>query len=166
MREGWGLGRTRRDTCVRLGALRPPEEGGDHLQVVASGVKGGGAGMGALGSGEPGEGRGLGEERASRGRGGPADLLIPAPPGDGNLHLNVTAETFSASLLGTLEPYVYEWTAGHRGSVSAEHGLGFKKKDVLGYSKPPEALQLMRQLKALLDPKGILNPYKMLPTHA
>ncbi|XP_017899962.1 PREDICTED: LOW QUALITY PROTEIN: D-2-hydroxyglutarate dehydrogenase, mitochondrial [Capra hircus] len=86
--------------------------------------------------------------------------------GDGNLHLNVTAETFSASLLGALEPYVYEWTAGQRGSVSAEHGLGFKKKDVLGYSKPPEALQLMRQLKALLDPKGILNPYKMLPTHA
>ncbi|KAB0363902.1 hypothetical protein FD754_008058 [Muntiacus muntjak] len=86
--------------------------------------------------------------------------------GDGNLHLNVTAETFSASLLGTLEPYVYEWTAGQRGSVSAEHGLGFKKKDVLGYSKPPEALQLMRQLKALLDPKGILNPYKTLPTHA
>lgn len=86
--------------------------------------------------------------------------------GDGNLHLNVTSEAFSASLLGALEPYVYEWTAGQRGSVSAEHGLGFKKKDVLGYSKPPEALQLMRQLKALLDPKGILNPYKMLPTHA
>ncbi|XP_024613171.1 D-2-hydroxyglutarate dehydrogenase, mitochondrial isoform X1 [Neophocaena asiaeorientalis asiaeorientalis] len=84
--------------------------------------------------------------------------------GDGNLHLNVTAEAFSPSLLGTLEPYVYEWTARQRGSVSAEHGLGFKKKDVLGYSKPPEALQLMQQLKALLDPKGILNPYKTLPT--
>lgn len=83
--------------------------------------------------------------------------------GDGNLHLNVTAEAFSTSLLGDLEPYVYEWTAGQRGSVSAEHGVGFKKKDVLSYSKPPEALRLMRQLKALLDPKGILNPYKMLP---
>lgn len=75
----------------------------------------------------------------------------------------MTAEAFSASLLGDLEPYVYEWTAGRRGSVSAEHGVGFKKKDVLGYSKPPEALRLMRQLKALLDPKGILNPYKTLP---
>ncbi|XP_057599836.1 D-2-hydroxyglutarate dehydrogenase, mitochondrial isoform X3 [Hippopotamus amphibius kiboko] len=83
--------------------------------------------------------------------------------GDGNLHLNVTAEAFSASLLGALEPYVYEWTARQRGSVSAEHGLGFKKKDVLGYSKPPAAVRLMRQLKALLDPKGILNPYKTLP---
>ncbi|XP_015443341.1 D-2-hydroxyglutarate dehydrogenase, mitochondrial [Pteropus alecto] len=86
--------------------------------------------------------------------------------GDGNLHLNVTAEAFSAALLGELEPYVYEWTAGQRGSVSAEHGVGFKKRDVLGYSKPPEALHLMRQLKTLLDPKGILNPYKTLPAQA
>ncbi|KAM8790354.1 D-2-hydroxyglutarate dehydrogenase, mitochondrial isoform 2-T4 [Rhynchonycteris naso] len=86
--------------------------------------------------------------------------------GDGNLHLNVTAEAFSASLLGELEPYVYEWTAGQQGSVSAEHGVGFKKRSVLGYSKPPEALQLMQQLKTLLDPKGILNPYKTLPAQA
>lgn len=86
--------------------------------------------------------------------------------GDGNLHLNVTAEAFSAVLLGALEPYVYTWTAAQRGSVSAEHGLGFKKKDVLGYSKPPTAVQLMWQLKALLDPQGLLNPYKMLPARA
>ncbi|XP_006875297.1 PREDICTED: d-2-hydroxyglutarate dehydrogenase, mitochondrial [Chrysochloris asiatica] len=86
--------------------------------------------------------------------------------GDGNLHLNVTSEAFSPGLLGALEPYVYEWTAGQRGSVSAEHGLGFRKRDVLGYSKPPSAIQLMRGLKALLDPKGILNPYKMLPSQA
>lgn len=50
--------------------------------------------------------------------------------------------------------------------MSAEHGLGFRKKDVIGYSKPPAALELMRQLKGLLDPKGILNPYKTLPTRA
>lgn len=61
---------------------------------------------------------------------------------------------------------MYEWTAGQRGSVSAEHGVGFKKQSVLGYSKPPEALQLMQQLKTLLDPQGILNPYKTLPTRA
>ncbi|XP_007532050.3 D-2-hydroxyglutarate dehydrogenase, mitochondrial isoform X2 [Erinaceus europaeus] len=86
--------------------------------------------------------------------------------GDGNLHLNVTAEAYSAELCAALEPYVYEWTAARRGSVSAEHGLGFRKKDVIGYSKPPAALELMRQLKGLLDPKGILNPYKTLPTRA
>ncbi|XP_045414721.1 D-2-hydroxyglutarate dehydrogenase, mitochondrial isoform X3 [Lemur catta] len=86
--------------------------------------------------------------------------------GDGNLHLNVTAEAFSEPLLAALEPHVYEWTAAQRGSVSAEHGVGFKKRDALGYSKPPTALRLMCQLKALLDPKGILNPYKTLPTRA
>ncbi|XP_051046809.1 D-2-hydroxyglutarate dehydrogenase, mitochondrial isoform X2 [Phodopus roborovskii] len=86
--------------------------------------------------------------------------------GDGNLHLNVTAEAFSQELLGALEPYVYAWTAEQRGSVSAEHGLGFKKKNVLHYSKPPEAVRLMQQLKGLLDPKGILNPYKTLPVQA
>ncbi|EPY83356.1 hypothetical protein CB1_000575016 [Camelus ferus] len=98
----------------------------------------------------------------------PVLLAIAFGPmgGDGNLHLNVTAEAFDVSLLGALEPYVYEWTARQRGSVSAEHGLGFKKRDVLCYSKPPEALQLMQQLKALLDPKGILNPYKTLPARA
>ncbi|KAM6152205.1 D-2-hydroxyglutarate dehydrogenase, mitochondrial isoform 2-T2 [Erethizon dorsatum] len=86
--------------------------------------------------------------------------------GDGNLHLNVTAEAFSAELLAALEPYVYSWTAAQQGSVSAEHGLGFKKKDVLGYSKPTAAVQLMWQLKALLDPRGLLNPYKTLPARA
>lgn len=78
----------------------------------------------------------------------------------------MTAEAFSQELLGALEPYVYAWTAEQRGSVSAEHGLGFKKKNVLGYSKPPVAVELMQQLKVLLDPKGILNPYKTLPTQA
>ncbi|NXX98941.1 D2HDH protein, partial [Centropus bengalensis] len=84
--------------------------------------------------------------------------------GDGNLHLNITAESYSHSLLDAIEPFVYEWTARCNGSISAEHGLGFKKKQFIGYSKPREAVQLMRHFKALLDPKGILNPYKMLPS--
>lgn len=78
----------------------------------------------------------------------------------------MTAEAFSQELLRALEPYVYAWTAEQRGSVSAEHGLGFKKKNVLGYSKPPVAVKLMQQLKVLLDSKGILNPYKTLPAQA
>ncbi|XP_077009487.1 D-2-hydroxyglutarate dehydrogenase, mitochondrial isoform X2 [Tamandua tetradactyla] len=86
--------------------------------------------------------------------------------GDGNLHLNVTSEAFSPTLLGALEPHVYAWTARQRGSVSAEHGLGFQKKNVIGYSKPPQAVDLMRALKAMLDPKGLLNPYKTLPSQA
>jgi D-2-hydroxyglutarate dehydrogenase len=47
--------------------------------------------------------------------------------------------------------------------VSAEHGLGLMKAGCIGYSKPPEAVAVMRQIKAALDPRGILNPYKVLP---
>ncbi|XP_009070973.1 PREDICTED: D-2-hydroxyglutarate dehydrogenase, mitochondrial [Acanthisitta chloris] len=84
--------------------------------------------------------------------------------GDGNLHLNITAEAYSHSLLDAIEPFVYEWTASCSGSISAEHGLGFKKKQFIEYSKPREAVMLMQRFKAMLDPKGILNPYKTLPS--
>ncbi|XP_065603883.1 D-2-hydroxyglutarate dehydrogenase, mitochondrial [Cyrtonyx montezumae] len=84
--------------------------------------------------------------------------------GDGNLHLNITAESYSHSLLDAIEPFVYEWTARYNGSISAEHGLGFKKKQFIQYSKPSEAISLMQRFKAMLDPKGILNPYKTLPS--
>ncbi|XP_019329118.1 PREDICTED: D-2-hydroxyglutarate dehydrogenase, mitochondrial isoform X2 [Aptenodytes forsteri] len=84
--------------------------------------------------------------------------------GDGNLHLNITAESYSYSLLDAIEPFVYEWTARYNGSISAEHGLGFKKKQFIQYSKPNEAVFLMQRFKAILDPKGILNPYKTLPS--
>lgn len=96
--------------------------------------------------------------------------VLPDPPlqcflpGDGNLHLNITAESYSHSLLEAIEPFVYEWTARCNGSISAEHGLGFKKKQFIGYSKAKEAVLLMQRFKAMLDPKGILNPYKMLPS--
>ncbi|KAM6442669.1 D-2-hydroxyglutarate dehydrogenase, mitochondrial isoform 1-T1 [Liasis olivaceus] len=86
--------------------------------------------------------------------------------GDGNLHLNVTAESYSHSLLDAIEPYVYEWISQYHGSISAEHGLGFKKKHYIHYSKPKEAVLLMQQFKVMLDPKGILNPYKTLPSKA
>ncbi|NXK44286.1 D2HDH protein, partial [Chauna torquata] len=84
--------------------------------------------------------------------------------GDGNLHLNITAEAYSHSLLDAIEPFVYEWTARYKGSISAEHGLGFKKKQYIQYSKSNEAVFLMQRFKAMLDPKGILNPYKTLPS--
>ncbi|NXD16832.1 D2HDH protein, partial [Nothocercus nigrocapillus] len=84
--------------------------------------------------------------------------------GDGNLHLNITADSYSHSLLDAIEPFVYEWTARCNGSISAEHGLGFKKKFFIQYSKPKEAILLMQRFKAMLDPKGILNPYKTLPS--
>lgn len=102
--------------------------------------------------------------------------------GDSNLHLNISApkETahgddgsgsgsggsgagFAGRVLERIEPFVYEWTAGKGGSISAEHGLGLMKAECIGYSKPAAAVALMAQIKRLMDPNGILNPYKVLP---
>jgi D-2-hydroxyglutarate dehydrogenase len=83
--------------------------------------------------------------------------------GDSNLHLNVTNLTGRDDrLLAALEPWVFEWVASCRGSISAEHGIGQCKPHFLHLSKSDNAISLMKALKAQLDPKGILNPYKVL----
>lgn len=83
--------------------------------------------------------------------------------GDGNLHLNLVPQQDNPKFIDRLEPFVFEWTAKYRGSISAEHGLGFKKANAIHYSKSESAINLMKQIKELMDPKGILNPYKTLP---
>ncbi|XP_038725643.1 D-2-hydroxyglutarate dehydrogenase, mitochondrial isoform X2 [Tripterygium wilfordii] len=83
--------------------------------------------------------------------------------GDGNLHLNVSTKEYDDKIFAQIEPYVYEWTSKHRGSISAEHGLGLMKANKIYYSKTPETVQLMASIKKLLDPNGIINPYKVLP---
>ncbi|GLT39189.1 hypothetical protein SLA2020_133950 [Shorea laevis] len=83
--------------------------------------------------------------------------------GDGNLHLNISSPNYDDVILAQIEPYVYEWISKHRGSISAEHGLGLMKANKIFYSKSSETVQLMTSIKKLLDPNGILNPYKVLP---
>ncbi|XP_053701919.1 D-2-hydroxyglutarate dehydrogenase, mitochondrial isoform X1 [Synchiropus splendidus] len=83
--------------------------------------------------------------------------------GDGNLHLNITSPARDPALLAAIEPFVYQWTSGCQGSVSAEHGLGLKKRNYIYYSKARPAVALMRDIKTMMDPRGILNPYKTLP---
>ena len=86
--------------------------------------------------------------------------------GDGNLHLNIVTPKHDPSVHELIEPFVYEWTRDVRGSVSAEHGIGQMKTGAIKYSKDEVSLTLMRNLKSLLDPVGILNPYKTLPPPA
>lgn len=81
--------------------------------------------------------------------------------GDCNLHFNVTSKQFDADILSRIEPFIYEFVSQHKGSISAEHGIGMKKRQFLSYSKSQEAIEVMRQLKGLLDPKSILNPHKV-----
>jgi (R)-2-hydroxyglutarate---pyruvate transhydrogenase len=67
-----------------------------------------------------------------------------------------------APLQAALEPFVFEWTIAQGGSISAEHGLGQSKAAWLSRAKPAPVVAVMRGLKALLDPDGILNPGKVL----
>ncbi|OJD26486.1 hypothetical protein ACJ73_02126 [Blastomyces percursus] len=80
--------------------------------------------------------------------------------GDSNLHLNVAVRQYSKDVEKMIEPWVYEWIAKRKGSISAEHGLGIAKKEFIGYSKSETMMKLMAQLKKLYDPNGIMNPYK------
>lgn len=84
--------------------------------------------------------------------------------GDGNLHLNVIDKSrkHGKALERLMYPGVYEFSAKQRqGSISAEHGIGMQKKEYLSLSRSSESMEVMRVLKATMDPAGILNPYKV-----
>ncbi|MCA9605185.1 MAG: FAD-binding oxidoreductase, partial [Myxococcales bacterium] len=87
--------------------------------------------------------------------------------GDGNLHINVMkpddmAKEAFLERVHEADRSIFELVRAHRGSISAEHGIGLLKRDWLGYSRSPEEIALMRGLKQAFDPKGILNPGKVL----
>ncbi|WWD15829.1 hypothetical protein CI109_100253 [Kwoniella shandongensis] len=82
--------------------------------------------------------------------------------GDGNLHLNVVATEFSDEVQSAIEPFVYELVAQNNGSISAEHGLGSMKAPYISYSQSSTSIELMRRIKKMFDPKGIMNPYKFI----
>ena len=87
--------------------------------------------------------------------------------GDGNIHYNVMQPVGAekASFLGRWDEVnaaVFQVVAKFGGSISAEHGIGVLKRDLLPKVKDPVAIELMRTLKRTLDPKNILNPGKVL----
>jgi D-lactate dehydrogenase (cytochrome) len=87
--------------------------------------------------------------------------------GDGNIHYNVTQP-----IGADREAYLKRWydmnaavhavVKKYNGSISAEHGIGVMKRRLLPEVKDPVAMDLMRTLKRTFDPKGILNPGKVL----
>ncbi|XP_050425609.1 D-2-hydroxyglutarate dehydrogenase, mitochondrial-like isoform X2 [Adelges cooleyi] len=88
---------------------------------------------------------------------------VKAISGDGNLHLNVATTAHNEDVVSELEPYVYEWTSQYKGSISAEHGIGFLKRKYLKYSKSQLEIDIMKKLKNTFDNRQILNPYKIFP---
>ena len=83
--------------------------------------------------------------------------------GDNNLHLVVTLGADNATGKNALNHLIYAEVGRLGGSISAEHGLGADKQDYLGCSRTPEAIALMREVRALFDPKGILQSGRFLP---
>jgi D-lactate dehydrogenase (cytochrome) len=83
--------------------------------------------------------------------------------GDGNIHYNLLqpegldAAAFLA-MKEAVQAQVFDLVAALGGSISAEHGIGRLKRDELARRRPALDLELMRALKAALDPRGILNP--------
>ena len=82
--------------------------------------------------------------------------------GDSNLHICTSVRFGEDESAHTMDAIVYDVVKTFGGSVSAEHGIGTLKRDYLHYSRTPEEIALMRGLKAALDPKGILNPGKVI----
>jgi len=87
--------------------------------------------------------------------------------GDGNIHFNLAQPMpgDGKAFLAQQEPInhiVHDIASGLGGSISAEHGIGILKRDELPRYKPAAALDLMRRIKAAIDPDGIMNPGKIL----
>jgi FAD/FMN-containing dehydrogenase len=87
--------------------------------------------------------------------------------GDGNLHINVmkpdamSREEFFAKTKEA-DRDLFELVERHHGSISAEHGIGILKKPYLSYSRSEAEMTVMRQIKRALDPRGTLNPGKVI----
>ena len=86
--------------------------------------------------------------------------------GDGNLHVNVLKpQDMSMSdfldEVHRVDEILFREIQSLNGSVSAEHGVGLVKKDSLHFSRSPAEIELMRAIKKVFDPNGVLNPGKI-----
>ncbi len=82
--------------------------------------------------------------------------------GDSNIHVSTSFIYGPGEDMHTVDGIVYAAVKRFGGSISAEHGIGTLKRPYLHLSRRPEELALMRLVKNALDPKGILNPGKVI----
>ena len=80
--------------------------------------------------------------------------------GDGNLHVNILFEKEDRRV-NLLREEILSLVLSLSGTLSGEHGIGLTKKAYLPWEIPPRALSLMREIKKVFDPKGLLNPGKI-----
>ncbi len=87
--------------------------------------------------------------------------------GDGNLHVNLMKPPEMEvnefrKLCAKADENMFAWIQKFEGSVSAEHGIGLLKKHLLRYTRTESEIALMKQMKAIFDPKNLLNPGKVI----
>ncbi|MGN0266529.1 MAG: FAD-binding oxidoreductase [Lachnospiraceae bacterium] len=85
--------------------------------------------------------------------------------GDGNLHVYILKDDLSdeewEKRMNRVMDLIYDKAHELHGQVSGEHGIGFAKKPYLSKSLPADALELMKGIKKVFDPKNLLNPHKI-----
>ena len=88
--------------------------------------------------------------------------------GDGNIHYNASMpdpaqnKVFIERHERDINRIVYDLVAKSGGSISAEHGVGQLKRDLIPYYKSEVELEMMRSIKRVLDPRGLMNPGKVI----
>ncbi len=87
--------------------------------------------------------------------------------GDGNLHVNIikgdmTDENWNTEVIKGIRE-IFELTVALKGTLSGEHGIGFVQKNYMDIAFSQTQLQLMKGIKSIFDPNGVLNPGKIFP---
>jgi FAD/FMN-containing dehydrogenase len=95
------------------------------------------------------------------------ELFVFGHVGDGNLHINLRKPPAMAPgeffrTCEAIDEHIWRLVRRHRGSISAEHGIGLLKKKALSFTRTPRELEIARAVKRAFDPKGLLNPGKIL----
>ncbi|MAW84985.1 MAG: FAD-binding oxidoreductase [Phyllobacteriaceae bacterium] len=91
-----------------------------------------------------------------------AHALFYGHVGDGNLHIVARDRSAREQPKQVIAETVYALVGTFGGTISAEHGIGLSKKPWLGQTRSPAELETMARIKAALDPRGLLNPGKVL----
>ena len=81
--------------------------------------------------------------------------------GDGNLHVNLLYSPEQQEQVNRALQLLYQGTVALGGTISGEHGIGLLKRPFLAVEQSAELIGLQRQIKALFDPKGLMNPGKI-----
>jgi FAD/FMN-containing dehydrogenase len=90
-----------------------------------------------------------------------AMILVYGHLGDGNIHIVVDVPGMAKHDHDEIDRVIYDVTSELRGSISAEHGIGVKKREYLPQSRRETDIDAMRAIKTALDPLNLLNPGKV-----